>query len=256
MKMHAITSLSPTRRFWYLAVGGGLLVHALGLGLFRIEPIPESLLLVERPYLTLSDRGGDERRGTGFDRVALLDTAPLFLPSEWNTMSGNLARIRERKPADLFDDFPPELSFEDSGAAAELSLRLEGTAEPRPLLLARDRFPFAPFGRSDPVRETETTRFARIEVFRFGGAEPVYRFAVPAEEGSEAFDEATYPAEPMAFSVQVGPIGVLGAIFLLESSGSDEVDGFFRERVRENLREEFRRNGGPGRGYYRVEIGP
>ncbi len=247
---------SQAKRHWGIAISAGIGVHAVGLALFSVDPTPERQLLVERAYLTMTHGGSEAVRGLGFDRVALLDTAPLYLPSRWNTTDGDLERIRGRQPEELFDLYPPRLSFGDSPAAAELSLRLETAGDPRELLLQADRAPFASMGRRDREPPSTAVRFARVEVRRFGAGQPVRRFDVSSDTVGEHLDETVYSGVPMAFTLQIGRAGEAGSAFLLESSESDAIDAYFQQNLGDLLQDEFRRNGGLKGGYYRVDIGP
>ncbi len=249
---------SSGKRLWRIPIVCGVAVHVLGVVLFRVDPAPEIPILIERPYLTLTPGGALPEGGgiAGFDRVALLDTSPLYLPTRWNTTSGNLDAIRSLRPRELFDPFPPRLSFAESPAAAELSLRLETAADPREIVLGRERSPFASLGRIDSEPPGTAVRFARVAVFRFGEPAPLFEVEVPPDEVAETFDETIFPGDPMAFSVQVTGFGGLGPLVPLESSGREELDTFFREDFRDRLRDAWRERGELTPGYYRVEVGP
>ena len=258
MEPGAKEKASSGKRFWRIPIACGVAVHVLGLVLFRVDPAPETSILIERPYLTFTP-GGAVSGGdgvTGFDRVALLDTSPLYLPTRWNTTSGYLDAIRSLRPRELFDPFPPRLSFADSPAAAELSLRLETAADPREIVLGRERFPFASLGRVDSERPGHAVRFARVAVYRFGEPAPLFEVEVLPDEVADTFDETIFPGEPMAFSVQVTGFGGLGPFVRLQSSGREELDTFFRDGFRERLRDAWRERGELTPGYYRVEVGP
>ncbi len=239
-------------RFWLCAAAAGLLVHAAGLALLHVEPLPETSVLIERPYASILSGQAEPVPRDSFDRIALMDTSPLFLPTRWNTTSGNLQAIRGRKPGELFDLYSPELSFDDSPAAAELSLRLQIVAEPHEHLLVRDRFPFSSLGRQDYEPPELRGRFAVVEVYSFDGHAPEYQFEVTKDKVPESVDEPTYSADSLIFTFQVSSVGFMGSLFLVESSGDDELDEFFRGQVTESLREK----GGLDSGYYRVEVGP
>ncbi len=258
MEQRANPKVSSSGRFWKISVACGLLVHLIGLVLLSVDPVPETPILVERPYLTLTPAGQQPQLDDfgGFDRVALLDTAPLYLPNRWNTNSGNLDAIRSLRPRELFDPFPPRLSFAESPAAAELSLRLETAADPWEIVLGRDRFPFSSLGRVDSERPGGPARFARVGVFRFGESVPIVEIEVSPDEVADAFEEAVYPGDPMTLSVQVSAFGGLGSLILVESSGRQELDAFFRHGFRARLRDAWREAGELTAGYYRVEVGP
>ncbi len=258
MERRANPKVSSNGRFWKISIACGFLVHLLGLLLLRVHSVPETPILVERPYLTLTPAGQQPQLDDfgGFDRVALLDTSPLYLPNRWNTDSGNLDAIRSLRPRELFDPFPPRLSFAESPAAAELSLRLETAADPWEIVVGRERFPFASLGRVDSERPGDTVRFARVAVFRFGESVPIVEIEVSPDEVADRFEEAVYPGNPMVFSVQVGSFGGLGSLILVESSGREELDTFFRHGFRDRLRDAWSEAGVLASGYYRVEVGP
>ncbi len=239
-------------RFWGIAIACGVLVHALGLSLLRVNEIPEPPVFIERPYAAIGDGADGSLPDGSFDRIALLDTAPLFLPSRWNTTSGRLEEARARRPADLFDLYSPELSFGDSPAAAELSLRLEYVADPREQLLAGDRYPFGALGRYEREPPGREERFARVDLYPVRGGDSRRGFDIPPGDLPEELTETRYPTDPALFTLQVTGAGSPGPLFLVESSGSDAIDGFLRRRIREWLAAE----GFPGPGYYRIEAGP
>lgn len=244
--------LLARRKFLWRGIAVAVLVHFLGLALFKVEPVPGMPVVEDRSYLSLtSEEFGEFSRGS-FDGIELLDSAPLFLPSQWNTTSRNVDSIRSRKPADLFRLYSPALSFGDSPAAAELSLNLEPIMDARESLLAGGRFPFASFGRVDRVTPGFPERFAQVMVYAYGQSEPVRQFEVGRGDLPEEVETGRYSAPTMAVSVHVSPTGILGPGFLVESSGNADIDRFFRRKATELIRE----SGGLNAGYYRIEIGP
>ncbi len=239
-------------RFLLVGTAAGVAVHALGLFLLRVEPVPEHPIRVENPYLALAGGGAESSPNDAFDQLALLDTAPLFLPTRWNTSSGKLEVIRGRRPGDLFELFAPRLSFDDSPAAAELSLRLDEVASPRDQLLPRDVFPFTALGRHQGEASPGDDRFARVELYPVVGDGSRFGFDVPRDAVPAEIDADRFPGHPVTFSLHVTALGSLGPLVLVESSGDDSLDRFMRQTLRQSLVSRP-----PGRsGYYRIEIGP
>lgn len=239
---------SRKRLFWLTSVAIALLVHATGLLFFQLgeeEPPAEwaDLSFVSLPSTHRQEAQGDLLR----EQAYLQDSAPLFLPTRWNSASSPAVRALEQRPDGLFEPFPVRLSYgeTDFGLGAISSIN-PGT--PLQNLAAFADKAHLTFGRTERAAPELSARFASLEIFELSGGEAVLAKSLPGEGAPEAGQQLWKPAE---FLLQVTAAGVVGEPVLLHGSGVEAVDSFLRDAIH---RASSQRMLDPG--YYRVLAGP
>lgn len=209
--------LSPVLRGALLA---GVLIHLAGFLLFKVtsNPLPtrdESGAFVR--YLSAGSLAEDESLE---EQAQLYDSAPLFIPTEWNaaqTLPLVLGdRIRQR-----FPDFEPAMDLQGALHSSNLPIGvIDLVEEPADLLKSRYWNFFELFGQSDAevVMFPDATRVA--EVFATGST------AAPTTlECTFEFADTAPVNQPAHFYIRVSGGGrSLGQPLTAESSGNPEFD--------------------------------
>jgi len=178
------------------------------------------------------------------------DPSPLFLPTRWNAGAIGMPESILQEAEELFEDYAPKLRFaregvggglwDDTDSAAELASELVFADE--------DSVGLSEMGRraEEPVRLPE--RSARLEVLEAQAARPVIvRELVPpaVAPGADGW-------RPLELAAVVDAVGIVGAVTLVQSSGLESVDEFFRDYVVSHLHLGER----VGPGIYRILAGP
>ncbi|MEX2381747.1 MAG: hypothetical protein WD490_05145 [Opitutales bacterium] len=236
---------------WLLAFTGTILIHAGAIFVIDLAPVEEvEPLAFQRPFVLFADAGSAAGERVQAEQAALLDSAPLFLPSQWNTMSPFVAGVRERTLEDVFTLFPPEFFFDAADLAAGVAV---DTGEPRNLqehVFEWNRDSLQVMGRRDAGEPASAGRFALLEAVLPGAPKPAVSYVISREAVTEGFTTFWEPAE---FSVIVDSLGIAGSPLLLQGSGEAHVDQLLERLVDGFLLE---KGGGLDPGYYQIFIGP
>lgn len=236
-----------THLLWGAGLAVALAVHVAGLLLFSVDSKPGEAVKADYSFASLpSFQSTDAEMDLLLEQAFLSDSAPLFLPTRWNSAFAPVVRALEQRPPELFDLFPARFSYGEG----DFGLRAIETEEPElnvALLDALGGTPYLPFGRESVGAPSLTRRFASLEVAR-PGEEVVLVEVLPEEDAPAGAGQFWRPAE---FLVHVENVGVVGEPILLEGSGVEEIDQALREGIRSILRERMLDSG-----YFRVVAGP
>jgi hypothetical protein len=150
-----------------LSILGGLLVHLMVLLVIRIEgpqspqPHPD---LHRVQYLGSL---GENTAPAIFDQAALYDSAPLFMPTEWNLVSemSNVASLQSA--TEIFEPFTPQLSIVDAKPTSPTQgrVRIDGQSSRLPQGSA---FMLSRFGRKEQKSLTSISRGVSFSVAQVG----------------------------------------------------------------------------------------
>lgn len=197
------------------------------------------------PTLGLTQMSPERSKELLVEQLAAYDPTPLFLPSPMNN----------NEPA-IPDDARPRAS----GPFAVLvpALTKSGLLKfPPPVSIPKTpidglRFterPIAPLalGRDDQVGERLSGRLGRLEALTAASGSVVLTLDLPASTGFPGGDW-----QPMEFMGAVTPSGLLGELVVTSSSGSGEIDDYFRFLLRKNMRIGQRLS----EGFYAFRVGP
>jgi hypothetical protein len=242
---------SGTRRRWIAACVVALLVHVLAFWLFTVSSLPAERPVTLRPRLFWAGAKVVTPESALGEQLALFDSAPLFLPTRWNA-AGREGGVREdRSPLEIFDPYRERLSVDENRRPEVLRVFPSFDRDPA-VYVSRFSWPaLAAFGRADGrAAGAVAPRIARVEIWSIAEGTLAYeRDVMPAELPASA----SWPEwQPMEALIVVESVGVLGPPLVVRTSGSDLVDGFFRDQIIGRMQ--------PGlilpAGYYRVSIGP
>lgn len=198
-----------------------------------------------RPRLTL-DRVEPALHGDVLaEKLAAYDPAPLFIPSEWNSTEASLPDEARPEAGGPFAPIPPELTKTAALAfpppvpvprSVVEGLRLATPAD-EPLALARGDFDVRPLGQ----------RLAHLEAVKAETGEVVLAIDLPLVGG---LPEADW--QPLELVGAVTRSGLAGELVVIQSSGVEEIDQFFRDHLRRKVRVGQRLT----RGFWVFRIGP
>lgn len=199
-----------------------------------------------RPFVQLASGAGEDAVTRLLrERALYFDPTPLFLPTPLNFGQGGLPRRLVRQPGQVFENFAPKLHFPDNVLAPYAAESGVGP-ENLPELLARaNEAPFAGLGQRSEAEIAVEPRAGFLEVRTLIGERLEMADIRAAEVPRTEF-------APLEFVVAISAAGVIGKPMLAVSSGSEEVDAFFRDYLVKTYRIGARL--APGR--YRIVIGP
>ena len=206
-----------------LALLLGILVHLSGFFVFRVisSPLPSSE--ESAAFISLVPMGPESHEAELIEQASLFDSAPLFIPGEWNSASKILpAGIFEEWQA--FPDFEPRLELMDEVGPDRGSLsQVAGVNQPSDLLALRFWDLLSYFGQGEREVAARQTwgSLARVRVLK-GSEEnvPSREYRLQADLAAEE-----YAPYPVVFVLNMHAAGLpMGAPLLRQSSGSDSLD--------------------------------
>ncbi len=202
---------------------------------------------VKKTAIELTRLGPESMDALFVDEATLLDPTPLFLPTRWNSGQNPLPASLIRDLTGSFADYPAQvfhietslaLSFPPNGQLPGDSVGLLGVLE--------SRTPFIGMGRSEGAVPVLVAREAVVEVVEAGSGRRVW---------SETVREERFPVtnwQPMEFLLAVDVMGLVGPPVVVQRSGSERIDAFFKDYLARTLRVGERLSPGS----YRVRVGP
>lgn len=215
-----LSRISPLLR---LALLLGILVHLAGFFIFRVvtSPLPareDSPAFIA--YIFDSD-AGDE-----FDQIGqanLFDSAPLFIPTEWTSVS-KVYNFRDEQDWRVFPDFEPGIDLEREMRPVRLSLPfIESVNKPVDLLDFRfwDLFSYLGQGDLPPAKSTTWQSVAVVKVLE-GNEQQRADVEIVLEMDLSA--SSSMPRPVVIYLNMAAPGMPDGPPLVESSSGSEEVD--------------------------------
>jgi hypothetical protein len=179
------------------------------------------------------------------EKADIFDPAPLFVPTERNYSQRGLPAALVKQPGGVFGDFGAKLSFAEGGLTP-YALEAPSGADSLPEILARNNeAPFSGLGEVDAARNPLAVRAALVRINLLGSNE-----IKDIDLAGAVPPRTDFP--PLEFLVLVGSAGLIGEPVIAQSSGSEDVDGFFLQFLTRTAR--LGAVLAPGR--YRVTVGP
>ena len=179
------------------------------------------------------------------EQLAAYDPAPLFIPSPMNSNEPKLPDEAKAGARGPFAALPPELT--KKGPEAFPSPVLVPAAPVDGLRLTeRSEAPLA-LGRGDGSVEPIKTRSGQVEAVNASSGKVVLALDLTALGGLPDGDW-----QPLELMGAVTRAGLAGDLVVTASSGSDEVDEYFRSHLKKNVRLGDRLS--PG--FYAFRVGP
>lgn len=230
-----------------MAVGAGVVLAVAGAVAWLRIPAeiarpdkPEAL-----PSLGLSKGGAGLSAELLAEQLAAYDPAPLFIPSGMNSSASGSSNVAQPGTEGPFAALPPELTkagpvrFPSSVAVPANpidGLRLTERAD-APLAIAR----------GDTSGAGLKERLGQLETVDAGSGRVVLNLAL--------IDPVSPPKgdwQPLELMGAVTRTGLIGELVVIRSSGSGEIDDYFRSHLRQSVRIGARLP----EGFYMFRVGP
>jgi len=203
----------------------GVALHLAGFIIFRVVYRDLPSREDRRPFVRFETLGPAEE-GTGLaEQAALLDSAPLFIPTRWNAAQSARGPSMETR-VKVFDPFAPAINLlADLGPGQFMVSGTTGVNGPEDLLASRFWRFFSDFAERPPLTEPFASTGIVAEVVPFD-SEAAAPLRLPVDLGRELVVPVARPVE-YHFRPDYGAPG--SEPFLARSSGNDEFDAATRE---------------------------
>ncbi|MEM8867504.1 MAG: hypothetical protein AAGC73_04480 [Verrucomicrobiota bacterium] len=252
-EVEAISPEKRTKRFspvFWVALSLGVAVHLAGFLIFRVVSNPLPTRSNQQPFVQFVSNERLSEDSQFEERAVLFDSAPLFLPTQWNAArSLNFQGSGYVPPG--FAQFEPEIRLLDNldvvGASGLVGPEID---TPMDLLVSNYWRFFRLFG------ERQEPKFSFPDPEFFIEIEPVVGGGVAGTERSEALAvDFDYPLavngeQPVSLMVRLLGGGYLGGVPVVERSSGDEA--FDLEATR--WLEVSAVLGSLSEGYYRIKL--
>ncbi|MBL4575520.1 MAG: hypothetical protein JKY51_05385 [Opitutaceae bacterium] len=229
-----------------------MIVHVAGLVFFQLSE-PELLAKRGVPPKVLLTRINQEVDQVLKEQLQLFDNKPLFLPTKWNYANSENFSVKDSRLVEVFKTEAP--SFFPSEGVFESFSQVSGDIieNPDDVLKGVNGSYLRALGQRDEPVKPVSTRMAAIEVYSTRAGSIVYSEEVGLrEERLGDFSHQGLLWMPVEFLILIDITGAIGRPLLTASSGSEEIDDFFRDFISEELN--LAKKIDPG--YYRILIGP
>ena len=214
--------MKSVRAIALFSIIGGILIHLAVFLVIRIEGPGDPAHRDEPPPVRYVGSPGGRDSPVLQQQAALFDSAPLFMPTQWNLVSemSDVASLREA--TEIFGRFPPALRL----PAYEPPLPGPGSVQeiiPGPLLPDGPRFYLARFGReaSSPVYAASEGPGVRVE--KLSGPQRGHLQGSPLPEPLSALAPSAFWG-PARFYLHLSGGIPVGRALLIQSSGFPEWD--------------------------------
>lgn len=179
------------------------------------------------------------------EKLAAYDPAPLFIPSPMNSNEPPLPDSARSGAGGPFVPVPPELT---KTGPVKFLLPVPLPQDPVAGLRLTERAddPLA-LRRSDTVGEPLKARLGQVQAVTLDSGQVVLTLELPLSTGSPQADW-----QPLELMGAVTRAGLSGGLVVTSSSGSAEIDEYFRSHLAENVRIGERLS--PG--FYAFRVGP
>ncbi len=239
--------MAATQRFPWVGVSAVVALALIGVvaGLRLPESVDVSAEKQALPSLILTRTGPEASAELLAEQLAAYDPTPMFIPSVMNSSTPAIPPAARPGAGGPFAALPPDLI--KTGVLRFPSL-VSIPANPVGGLRLTERSDAAlVMGRMDTVGEGLSLRSGRIEAVALNRAQVSLTLDLPAGLKVPGGDW-----QPLELVGAVTRAGLVGELVVTVSSGSEEIDDFFRFHLKKNVRIDARLR--PG--FYAFRVGP
>lgn len=213
-----------------IALALGIGVHLAGFLLFKIDPLKDAPPAFPPALVQFSPSQTDHGQSWLAEQTLLFDSAPLFLPTRWNTSQPTPpAALTRKQTGDPFPAPEPVLSIDQvSLPPDEVALAAQNQKSDE-LLRPAYWSPFHGFGLGPQATITPIPTGIGLQAVAMNSGETVVNLRLPV----------THPAlvetslwSPAVFTILVDEAGAIGSPMLMESSFDERVDDALRDLLR------------------------
>lgn len=220
-----------------------VVVTVAGLRLPDFERAPESKTVL--PKVGLTQIGPDASAELLAEQLAAYDPTPMFIPSPMTSSDPGIKEDVQGGTGGPFEPLAPDLT---KNGPLRFAAPVPVPAGPVEGLRLTERTEAAlALGRADVAGEGLFVRVGQIEAISVDSGRVVFTHTMP-----EAPDMPDGDWQPLELMGAITRAGLVGELVVTSSSGSEEMDDFFRFHLRKNVRIDARLR--PG--FYAFRVGP
>jgi hypothetical protein len=197
------------------------------------------------PVLRLTQIDPTQSKELLAEQLTAYDPAPLFIPSPMNSNEPALPAEARSGAGGPFADIPPELT-KTGPMTVQSPVPIPKTPVEGLRLTERTEAPLA-LARADTQVGQLKGRLGQMQAVSAAGGAVVMVLDLPQAAG---FPEGDW--QPLELMGAVTRAGLAGDLVVTTSSGSDEIDEFFRSHLKKNVRIGERLS----EGFYALRVGP
>jgi hypothetical protein len=211
-----------------LVIGVG--VHLAGFLLFNIDPLDDTPPPFSPALVQFSPSQPDQTQSWLAEQTLLFDSAPLFLPTRWNTSQPTPpVALTRKQAADPFPAPEPVLSIDQVRLPPDEVALAGDNQQSHELLRPAYWSPFHGFGLGNQTEISPIPAGIGLQAVAMSSGETVVSLRLPV----------THPAlvetslwSPAVFTILVDEAGAIGSPMLMESSFDERVDDALRDLLR------------------------
>lgn len=234
--------------FAQIAIIIGVLIHVIVFFAFPVESPSAVSISFSEPYVQYPSSEDKKYNQLLREQAELYDSAPLFLPTNWNYVTNVKVFALEVDNAFLFPAYAEEWTISD-----EMLKPIIGNGNST-ITRARDSLKyeywdlFSTFGEEKQSENRIPSRTGFVEVY-----DMLNNKIVRGENLPDTINELSILTlwTPLEFLLTIDKLGPIGEPMLLQGSGSEMIDASLRDYLLEPV---FGARLQPG--YYKVSIGP
>lgn len=218
-----------------------VIVASLRIPDFEHAPASETVL----PTVGLTQIGPDASAELLAEQLAAYDPTPMFIPSPMTSSDPGIKEEAQAGTGGPFEPLAPDLT---KTGPLRFAAPVPVPAGPVEGLRLTERTEAAlALGRTELAGEGLSIRAGQIEAIAVDSGRIVFTLNMPA-----APDMPRADWQPLELMGAVTRAGLVGELVVTISSGSEEIDGFFRSHLAKNVRIDARLR--PG--FYVFQVGP
>lgn len=180
------------------------------------------------------------------EQSLIFDSEPIFIPTEWNESSDPFKNIRHDA---LFQDFPPATTLYDQKKLSAIINEKPAISSPSDVLNTKFINPFIGINQNSLNILPLKSRTAYVVIQNLNSSSVVKEYEIIDALDVEINEQLWTPVEFLLIVDDTGPVMPL---LVTESSGTEQIDNFFKNYISKPLL----RLGSLPAGYYRISVSP
>lgn len=180
------------------------------------------------------------------EQSLIFDSEPVFIPTQWSESSTPFKNIAGDA---LFDDFPPATKLYDQKFLSTIINESTKVSSPSDILNSKFVNPFIGIDQNNLSILPLKKRTAYVKIQNLYNSSIVEDYEITNDSDEHINEELWMPIEFLLITDESGPIMPL---LIVESSGTEHIDNFFKNSISAPL---LKLSSLPA-GYYRISVSP